>query len=216
MGLLPIEIAVDIPNEDRMQIARDIKAQRDKWAHISEYPIYADETNTPMYYIGSPVYPCQSNKSLYTKKHLDSINTLQHITKYLQPVILEALSKHYNLPIEHLPNASIPGFHIFNNVGKDSEVIIPSFHMDIDILQLFPEVFKGEIVSFVYIVETSNNGDRLDYDGGILEYEENKLYLWSANLLHKIGDVYLETPEDYRITYQGHCIILEGKIYYYW
>ena len=171
---------------------------------------------TPMYYLGSPVYPCIGNKKLYIQQQELTDSILNDIAGELQPKVLAAVSEFFNLPIEHLPGASRPGFHIFNSFEKEKDLIVPTFHMDLDVLQMFPDVYKGDIFSFVFVVELSANGDRLECPNEAYEYTENKLYIWSANMLHKIGDVHLVGDNDYRITYQGHCIKLEDKLFYYW
>jgi hypothetical protein len=212
------EIPFSIPVDELKGIRHKIKQNRSQWVHITKYPMYLEAAayTTPMYYLGSPVYPCAGNKKLYKLQQELTEPTLDDIAGELQPKVLAAVSEYFKLPIEHLSGASKPGFHIFNSFEKEKDLVIPTFHVDVDILQLFPNVHKADIFSFVFVVEISANGDRLECPNEYFEYTENKLYIWSANMPHKIGDVHLVSDDDYRITYQGHCIKLEDKLLYYW
>jgi hypothetical protein len=213
-----------ILDSEKIESLRDsIKSNRQLWTHYSEYPNPPFFKFLPLYFLGSPIYPCGNRTDLYLQYRTKSEDYLKNTIKNLHTIVMNKLQEVYNLEPTHLANTSMPGFHIFNSAdGKLKQMSIDRFHIDSDLIERFPKVTATieNFYSFVVVIETTYAGDTLDYiiDGQIKKhnYQEGHMYMWPAELEHKIGDVLLANDSEYRITYQGHCIKFQNQLLFYW
>jgi hypothetical protein len=204
-------------------VKTSIKSNRQLWTHYSEYPNSPLFKLLPLYFLGSPIYPCADRTDLYLKYRAKTEDYLKNTIKDLHNLVMGELTKVYNLVPIQLANTSLPGFHIFNSAdNKLKQMTIPGYHIDSDLIVRFPKVTAPieNFYSFVVVIETTGAGDTLDYiiDGEHKKhnYQTGHMYIWPANMYHKIGDVALANDDEYRITYQGHCIKLSDKLLFYW
>jgi hypothetical protein len=212
-----------LDNEMIESIRDSVKSNRHLWTHYSEYPNPPLFKLLPLYFFGSPIYPCAERKDLYLEYREKSEDYLKNTIKDLHELVMSELQDVYKFEPKRLANTSLPGFHIFNSAGgKLKQMSIPRYHIDSDLIARFPKVTVPieNFYSFVVVIETTSAGDTLDYiiDGEHKKhnYQLGHMYIWPANMYHKIGDVALANDDEYRITYQGHCIKLPDKLLFYW
>jgi hypothetical protein len=201
-----------------------LKQNRHVWTHASEiYPPkdWPQLENAPGHSIGGPYQNCRDltdpKVSSKVQREQDFLNT--PIIVNLRNKALKLFTDKYNLPAEHLPKTSVPGFNIFNSQNRNKVQIIKHWHTDA-IDNYFPDKKVDILYSVIVAIEVprkSSNG--IDYiEDGIekfFRYESGHVYVWSSDVMHKIPNLYLEDDE-YRITYQMFFIIEDGKIWYYW
>lgn len=219
-----VDLGKILTNEMMKSLKISIKSNRQIWTHYSEYPGSSFFKFLPLYFLGSPIYPCGDRTDLYLQYRIKSENYLKNSIKHLHTVVMNKLQEVYKLEPVHLTNTSMPGFHIVNSADdKLKQMSIPRYHIDSDLIDRFPKVTATleNFYSFVVVIETTSAGDTLDYidnNGQIKKqnYQEGHMYVWPAKLKHKIGDVLLADDNEYRITYQGHCIKLQNQLLFYW
>lgn len=213
-----------ILDDEMIESIRDsVKSNRHLWTHYSEYPGPPLFNLLPLYFLGSPIYPCAENRNLYLEYRAKSEDYLKNTIKDLHKLTMSKLQDVYGFEPMQLSNTSLPGFHIFNSAdNKLKQMTIPRYHIDSDLIMYFPKVTIPieNFYSFNVVIETTSASDTLDYfiDGEHKKYnyQLGHMYIWSANLYHKIGNIVLANDNEYRITYQGHCIKLPDKLLFYW
>ena len=218
-----IDLGKVLSGEMMEVLKHSVKSNRHLWTHYSEYPTPPLFKLLPLYFLGSPIYPCADRTSLYLEYRDKTEDYLRTTIKDLYELVMGKLTEIYNFTPTQLTNTSLPGFHIFNSAnGKLKQMSIPGYHIDSDLIACFPKVTAPieNFYSFVVVIETTSVGDTLDYivDGERRKhnYQKGHMYIWPANMQHKIGDVALASDDEYRITYQGHCIKLPDRLLFYW
>jgi hypothetical protein len=192
-----------------------VKANRDNWTHISEH--WPNSFNSPLYFYGSPVYACGPRHWEYYTEHRERSATVLKNLRLLS-ITMRLLADHYQLPVEQLPDTSLPGFHIFNGKSKQ---FTGDYHVDSDYMNRFPKCGYSftDFYSFTIPLELPSNGGGLDYRRGLpvyhYPYTVGHAYIWKSNIFHRIADVNM-MDDEYRMTYQGHFILQPDKLLYYW
>lgn len=213
------DLGLILSAEELDQLRCVIKSNTQLWTHESTY-WGENHIRKPIYFLGSPIYPAKSIPPLYcdlrekTKQFLID-NTTSIISKILN-LVGEMFHRRI---VEHLPNTSLPGFHIFRSIEPCREEY--EYHQDADFLEFTNATFDfNDFYSFVAIIELPSAGGSLDYKMNnkhqALNYINGHAYVWKSDIWHKIGDVILTNENDYRITFQGHFIVQPDKILYYW
>lgn len=220
-----IVINSDLQNE----ICQIIKLNRHCWTHFSEYPsnfpsiLQPKILNLPNFFLGSPVYMVGKNQNIYRemRNRSNDVLNLEIFSKFRQTV-LDKLSEYHNKPYCHLEGTSLPGFHIFNSLGKSKKFSWGMMHIDSNIksLETYANYDLDKIWSFAVFLETTDAGDYLEYEVGSKKfkhhYDRGVLYTWPGKTPHRIGDVILSTDSQYRISLQGHYYENDHILEYYW
>lgn len=210
-----------ILSQDQLQATKSLLlAHRDCWTHFSEYPVDNNDSTSPMYMFGSPAHAVGAGLELYktlrsrTDQILANCQVLQ-ATK-------ARLSQHFNLPIEQLPDTSLPGFHIFNSTdGKDRQLNVTGYHQDNYFAPIKQPIKYSSMYSLLVAIEMPKAGGGLDYldrrdEPQTYKWEPGHLYLFKSAVQHKMSKVVLEDDNDYRITFHGQLIVEVDKIVYFW
>jgi hypothetical protein len=239
------DLGVVLSAEELQEVVALVLENKQSWTSISEYTREADghplyTLGSPLYLAGMAIdiptlkeqragenykkpnevnpYLTPSVRSIYKyfrKRSHAFFNAPQMLL--LEKKLVSRLEQLYGLPARRHPNGSPPGFHVFNGVSETSYV----YHID-GVLNDFNndhryDVFKSCVVA---IKLSSSKTDGLDFkDDGVLKnirYTEGHMYLWRADMPHKLADVSLLTPDDYRITYQLHFFKTPTELLYYW
>jgi hypothetical protein len=210
----------------RLAVADAIKSRRDTWTHYGEYahnyPVDV-VNNLPKYFLGSPVYMVHNNHNLYEGMRARSQQLLEsELFVNLRQAALQRLSEHHGKPVEHLQGTSLPGFHVYNSLGKAKTSPWANWHIDSNLVYMPPyeNYDASKIRSFVVFIEVSKLGDYLGYKVNGTKhqhyYTPGVLYSWSSVLEHRIGNVVLPTDDEYRISLQGHIYEEDAVLKYYW
>jgi hypothetical protein len=203
-------------DQELTELKSAIKSNRNLWTHETTYWGKYQRAQ-PINFLGSPIYPASSAPQLYSGLRAKSQEFLTTNCSELLKRTLQCVAEKYNRSvIEHLPNTSLPGFHVLHS---ESPCFVKyEYHQDNDFLEFTEADFNfNDFYSFTVAIELPKSGAWLDYnDGAIFPYSDGHAYSWKSDLDHKIGDVTLSGPDDYRITYQGHFILQPDKLLYYW
>lgn len=210
-----------ISEEEQLSTLEFIKNNEKMLVPISFYSLCRNMSSVPLYFLGAPVYPSND----YDKEYKAINNRVKDLDSFfLKNKVALKLEELFKKPVCQLENASSPGFHIFKkDPTKDKFFIIENYHVDVDIFKYvhFLKYRKDKIYSFNIVIETTEEGDTLDYkmDEEFLQinYKPRSMYIWEGKIIaHKIGDVTLIKSNDRRITYQGHFIETDDKLLMYW
>ena len=119
------------------------------------------------------------------------------------------------LSIDH--KFALPSFHIF----KCDPVFVEfprNWHMDYPHKTL--ELDGDKVFSFTYVVTIPSCGTGLEYmdndEEKYLDYHVNDLIIHKGDFLHTIAPLKEPTPDEWRITLQGHVAKHNGEFIMYW
>lgn len=183
--------------------------------------------NAEWWTLGSALY---LDGQLGLEEYILKVNYFNPILKlFFGKVIFDLVSEisnHTKFKIDFLSSkfpVGFPGFHIFGP-GECLSQFFGKMHSDHEYLPLleipsFP--FKKEDIlqhySFTYILKLPYLGGGLMLENDYLQYREGILYLHDGNFKHAIAPYnWPVLPFDWRITIQGHGLLVKDTIYYYW
>jgi hypothetical protein len=126
------------------------------------------------------------------------------------------------VPCVYKENTSLPGFHIFGHGLNAKPVQYNYFYTHQDSFPSNGLQMEGlaSIYSFIIPIQNPKSGAKLEYllDGQYkpYRYNEGELSYWEGTLPHRIGYFELDGEDDYRITWQIHVAVQQGKGYIFW
>ena len=183
---------IDFP-VDASAYAKEVLDRRDFW-------IYRD----PFFTIGAGSY-LDEPKEYYTMAPITNSMLSECVGDIYKP-LMETLGQHLSCPVIMLPEAAIPGIHIFNHQcnGRDGHE-----HIDTPYQKVFwPEPFSNPF-SFTVVMQLPECGGGLITGDDYTPYEVNKMYIHSGLKSHRIANKEDVEEDEYRITLQGHGAFLQ-------
>jgi len=131
--------------------------------------------------------------------------------------VIKHLSKQFDEPVILSENLALPSFHIFA-----SSIMLLShagnWHEDYPHLTLG----LGDIDPYTFTIPIlmPTGGGGMDYiEDGVckyLEYKEGEMIGHDGKTLHRIASLKSCVPREYRVTFQGHLIRIEGVLTLFW
>lgn len=145
-----------------------------------------------------------------------------------------------HLPVVFDESLALPGFQIFVFDGRDQRHDNPAAraHFDLPWLRVLPHTTPDQFLSFTLLIDEPTGGASLQMWNARFESArtanvsaaefasnhkfESMLYSWGELIahdgltLHAIGRSLVATPRGYRITLQGHGLLLNSRWLIYW
>lgn len=155
--------------------------------------------------------------------YLDDPLLYPTLAKLLNPYLINAFkdvlvllemhfSKTYNREICYYDGVALPGFHIFD---YESRGLIGSIHKDSPEEKIPWPMPYSEPFTFTMPVQLPKEGGGMNWviDGDIeyVPYEIGTLYVHDGKVPHQIANHVDIQKGDYRITLQGHGVLLGDK-----
>lgn len=164
----------------------------------------------------------------------------------LQEAVAQALEHHLGGTVTTHPRAALPGFHLFLlPPGADYPGGGPHFDLSHFELPLLPDeevdadLALDACVSFTLPLLLPAHGGGLQqwalgyseflrdprgtlsaygatHPSYMYEYEVGTLYVYSGYVLHQIAPIPTARVEQRRVTYQGHCVRIDGQWTMFW
>lgn len=215
-----IDLGQVLSSKEILNLQTLVKSNRDLWTHCSDY--WGDSYKGHwLYYLGSAISACVNDTSIYhTFRNRSEPFLIDHTQVLLNRMIAKMCDRFGVTEATHLPNTSLPGFHILiNDTDAPIETGWDRYHYDSDLLSdsQFKHDFK-KFYSFIAAIELPCGGSGLDYQidnqNHFFPYETGHGYIWKSDMLHKMNRSWLQ-PDEYRITFQGHMVV-DDTIQYYW
>lgn len=201
-----VEGSLDI---DTREIANKVLALRELWINrSSEYPFYT---------LGRCAY-LDGKTDAYYKDSAWQNDILLGEFGDLYIAITEWLNKKLKTPTFLAHDLSLPGFHIFPSSEKFLSVT-GNWHMD------YPHETLGlpnkDTKAFTVAIQLFTSGGGMDWldEKGVVSYipyTEGNIVLHSGEDVHRIAGAKKYTPNEYRITLQGHIVNRNGDLEIYW
>ena len=131
--------------------------------------------------------------------------------------VIRHLSEQFNEPIAVSDKLALPSFHIF-----ESSIFLLThagvWHYD------YPHITLGlgdiDPYTFTVAIKLPTGGAGLDYidneEYKYLEYKEGEIIGHDGKTLHRISSLKSCVPREYRITFQGHLIRINGILNMFW
>ena len=217
------DLGIVLNKQELETISSAVKQNPDLWTHESEY-WGKDRISLPINFLGSPIYPAKARPGLYRKLRAKSEKFLIDNTSVLLQRTMYHLCSFYNCEFyQKLEDTSLPGFHVIHSITPTT--VKYEYHQDRDYLEYYEDFGSRDkynfnnFYSFTVAIELPKAGATVDFkleEEFKYPYQVGHAYTWKSDIWHKIGDVVLQDANDYRITYQGHFIIQDNKILYYW
>jgi hypothetical protein len=198
----------------------------------------------PFFTLGTPAYMDANPHDLqnsYLSKVSQRNPVLSENLGWMYGRMVECLSNHFSAPVILHPRYSLPGFHIYLYDDCFSRDDITSIHFDLQFQRLTWEekVDFDNSLSLTMAVTLPHNGGGMFYwdlqhseaekwnsqkinemrqsrTRNYFAYEPGNLVLHSGNFLHQVAPFQEPTPEDERITLQGHLAFYLGSWHLYW
>lgn len=215
------------------QLLAEIDAERANWTR--RHP------HTPFFTLGAASYLDARSDGKTYRARAEATNQLLALRfANLYQRVRAALLSHLDAAVLDLPEAGLPGFHIF---GSHPAFRLPtgSVHFDLQYeLVPWPEpLFPDQVLSFTLPLVIPNGGGGLrfwdltpdsltklapveqkaligDSPMHYLPYKVGTLVLHSGHLLHQIAPAPALTTDDRRVTLQGHVGRTAQGYYWYW
>jgi hypothetical protein len=162
---------------------------------------------------------------------------LQERFRELHQALARALEAEIGLPARYADDLARPGFHIWSGLGIP-RTVGASVHFDLQYLKLLTRPhYAGATgtVSFTLPIRLPAAGSSLrvwpdcqypiaaerrleiqQTEPEIVEYTVGRAVLHSGHVLHQIGATPTVTPDDLRITLQGHGLVVDETLVLYW
>jgi hypothetical protein len=163
--------------------------------------------------------------------------TLRQRFAPLYAKVADALEQDVGLPTRYADDLALPGFHIWTGNGIP-RTPSASIHFDLQYQRLLARpryASASGVVSFTLPIRLPFEGSSLRIwpeciygDDGlrrpevarsepeIVEYRLGRAIVHTGHVLHQIGATPSATPEDVRITLQGHGLVVDGELLLYW
>ena len=189
-------------------IKNEVHSMRKDWKNFHEYDCWQSDS-----LIHILQTQCLLGDAIYLAKEHEFNKDLQEKLKvrfdWLYQLTFTEIEKQFGLQVEFDDRLPVPGFHVFG--GQDYNTIT---HVDLDVLEYYPEVSPGTVVSFISVIQCSETPAFLDIiiDDETWKHEERFeykfgcLHFWNGMLPHRVGRFKLDDGE-YRITFQGHFYV---------
>lgn len=196
-----------------------VKELRPLFKHISDFSQIMDGRelwkDRKIWYLGVPCYAAKDSEE-YRQPDLWQI--LRSNFSPLYDTVCAVLSDRFGCPFAVSPVLSPPGFHFFEGLAGDYSGM-NRYHVDIDV-QEFLQVPVTNILSVtVPLSLPTNSGGYVEYtlkdNTYRLIYDIGKIYMWHAQLVHRVGDFTFAEP-GIRCTLQIHIYFNNGTGYLYW
>lgn len=213
----------------------------DKIIALKKYWVNRASDIEPFYTLGAASYldAPTNDDSEYLAKAAKINPILKKNFKFLYDRLLVLLSEKLKKPVSYEKELGLPGFHIFQ-YSKTFEQPVGSIHFDLQFKShnwnKYKEVDFDNPVSFTCAISLPHAGGGLNYwdlhhdevdpdeieiyaalkKMNYLPYSVGKIVVHHGMILHQIAPAKDISPEDERITLQGHGIPADGEIRLYW
>jgi len=189
-------------------IKNEVHSLRKYWKNFHEYDCW--ESTSLIHILQTQ---CLLGDAIYLAKENEINRVLQEKLKvrfdWLYQLLFIEIENQFGLQVEFDDRLPVPGFHVFG--GQDYNT---TTHVDLDVLEYYPEVSPGTVVSFISVIQCSETPAFLDIiiDDETWKHEEKFeyrfgcLHFWNGMLPHRVGRFKLDDGE-YRITFQGHFYV---------
>ena len=195
-------VPLDIDTESIVQTILLMKAM---WISRSkDYPFFT---------LGRGAYLDGKTKEYYKNLPAENEMMVQTFTE-LYTEVGEALNSVFGEDIYLTSQLRVPGFHIFPSDKKFLK-ITGNWHQD------HPHVTLGledvDSYAFTLAIKLPKSGGGMDYIDEFhqrqhLAYNEKDLVIHNGQTIHRIAGMKEYTPNEYRITLQGHIIRRDGLL----
>ena len=195
-------VPLDIDTESIVQTILLMKAM---WISRSkDYPFFT---------LGRGAYLDGKTKEYYKDLHTDN-ELMVKMFPELYTQVGTALNSVFGEDIYLTSQLRVPGFHIFPSDKKFLK-ITGNWHQD------YPHVTLGledvDSYAFTLAIKLPKSGGGMDYIDEYhqrqhLAYNEKDLVIHSGQTIHRIAGMKEYTPNEYRITLQGHIIRRDGLL----
>lgn len=216
----------------------------DKIIALKKYWVNRAMDMEPFYTLGAASYldSSKNDDSDYRDIAAEINPILKENFKFLYDRLLVLLSEKLKRPVSYEKELGLPGFHIFQ-YSKTFEQSIGSIHFDLQFeshnWDKYNEVDFENPVSFTCAITLPHAGGGLNYwdihysdakemdeselarfvaftEKHYLPYAVGKIVVHHGMLMHQIAPAKDLTPEDERITLQGHGLLADNEIRLYW
>ena len=194
---------------DTFDVTNKVLSLRKLWINRSnEFPFYT---------LGRCAY-LDGKTDAYYKDSAWQNNILLGEFSNLYETLLGSLSEVLKEDVFLAHDLSIPGFHIFPSDSKFLN-IAGKWHQD------YPHVTLGlgesDTFAFTLPIKLPVSGGGMDfidefYQPQHLAYNERDLVLHNGDTVHRIAGLKEYTPNEYRITMQGHIVRRNGDLEVFW
>ena len=195
-------VPLDIDTE---AVTNKVLSTKDKWISRSkDYPFFT---------LGRGAYLDGKTKKYYKDLPAENEMMVQTFAE-LYTEVGKALNSVFAEDIYLTTQLRVPGFHIFPSDKKFLK-ITGNWHQD------HPHVTLGledvDSYAFTLAIKLPKSGGGMDYIDEFhqrqhLAYNEKDLVIHNGQTIHRIAGMKEYTPNEYRITLQGHIIRREGLL----
>ena len=192
-------------NIDIGAVVCKVLTMKDKWISRSkDYPFFT---------LGRGAYLDGKTKEYYKDLHTDN-ELMVKMFPELYTEVGKALNSVFAEDIYLTTQLRVPGFHIFPSDKKFLK-ITGNWHQD------HPHVTLGledvDSYAFTLAIKLPKSGGGMDYIDEFhqrqhLAYNEKDLVIHNGQTIHRIAGMKEYTPNEYRITLQGHIIRRDGLL----
>jgi hypothetical protein len=207
-----------LTNSQTNFIKNEVHSLRKYWKNFTEYDRWKNFTPTDnqkiQHVLGDAIYLIHTKDTGPVTHEIDRVlqGKLRARFDWLYQLLFITINKQFGLVVEFDYNLTIPAFHVFG--GEEMNMPEWNIHTDMGILDYYPDISPGKVVSFVSIIESPKTPAFLDIviDDDLwkhkeqIEYNPGSIYFWNGILPHRIGKFSLGENE-YRITFQGHFYV---------
>jgi hypothetical protein len=217
------------------RVLDDVLALRERWTKRA--------SDVPFFTLGVASYlDARQSQADYRKRAAESNPLLRDHFDWLLERVKKRVSDATGLKASWLPNAALPGFHVF--LAHWAFTIAPSaVHFDTQHRLLdwsdLPGADFSDLLSFTLPIQLPATGGGLNiwnidqrdfpdtqskafFDAArglkptLHEYRVGHIVMHSGNLLHQMAGTARMESDDRRVTLQGHGTRANGQIYLYW
>lgn len=199
-------------------LRKEVHSMRKYWKNFKEYERWKDQPPRDFqkiqHILGDAIYLVHVQDKGPTTHEIDRVlqGKLRARFSWLYEKLFLEISKQFNLKVEFDEDLTVPAFHVFG--GEEMKLAAWNVHSDMGILDYYPDVKPGEIVSFASIIQSTSEPAFLDIvindehwvHNEQVQYKIGAIHFWNGIIPHRIGKFSLKENE-YRITFQGHFYI---------
>jgi hypothetical protein len=184
--------------------------------------------------IGEPLYRNRARLAYYEERARAESRPLYRHFRLAHDRVATFFEHRYGLPVVYADELAVPGFHVFE-FGAPGEYDGGGWHIDALELQT-PALFARRaditaVVNFTVPFALPDGGSGLDLQadaadarpgrrgGGqpiTVPYRAGTMLFTESELLHRISGSRCLTPDQRRVTYQGHGVRLDGRWIFFW